>query len=101
MELYANEGTVGRWAEYDFKALKAEIKHRSGVKDTEALMGASTKIASAFEEAQAELLSLLTPIAAEHERDTFLADLVDKIKKEKTFSYNDFIKLFRPNGQQM
>lgn len=101
MELYANEGTIGRWAEYDFKSLKAEIKHRAGVEDTEALMDASTKIASAFEDAQAELLSLLTPIAAEHERDTFLADLVDKIKKEKTFTYNDFIKLFRPNGQQM
>lgn len=101
MERYAIEETVGRWAEYDFKSLKAEIKHRAGVEDTAAIMDAASKIASAFEDAQAELLSLLTPIAVEHERDTFLADLVDKIKKEKTFSYNDFVTVFRPNGQQM
>lgn len=101
MELYANRGTVGRWAEHDFESLMAEIKRRAGVEHTAALMDAASKVASAFEDAQAELLSLLTPVATEHERDTFLADLVDKIKKEKTFSYNDFVKVQSPNGQQM
>ncbi len=101
MELFANRGTVGSWAEYDSDSLKAEIKQRAGVEDTKVLADAAKKVADSFEDAQAELLSLLTPVAAEYERDTFLADLVDKIKKEKVPSYNDFIKLFRPNGQQM
>jgi predicted nucleotide-binding protein len=65
------------------------------------LVETARKIECAFEDAQAELLSLLTPITGEHERDTFLADLVNKIKNEKTFYYNDFVKLYRPKGQQM
>lgn len=101
MELYAIKGTIGSWAEYDSTSLKAEIKQRANVTDTKLLTDAASNITNAFEDAQAELLSLLTPIATECERDTFLSDLVDKIKKERIHSYNDFIKVFRPSGQQM
>lgn len=38
---------------------------------------------------------------ASHETDKFLSDLVGKIQSEKVFSTNDFIRAFRPKGQQM
>ncbi|WP_411827779.1 TIR domain-containing protein [Luteolibacter sp. AS25] len=100
MQMFASEGTIGEWAEYDSKSLKAEIKTRAGV-NTEPLADAANKVASAFEDAQAELLSLLTPISTDHERDTFLSDLVSKIQNEKAIRYNDFINVFKPSGQQM
>lgn len=101
MELYANEGTVGRWCEYDFESLKEGIKQRSGIQDIKVLRDASGEVADAFDDAQAELLSLLTPISNNNESDTFLSDLVSKIQKEKIFTTTKFIELFRPKGQQM
>lgn len=101
MEGYMSDGTVGSWAEYDARELKTEIKRRSGVKNIEKLAKTSKKIAEEFEDAQAELLSLLTPVNSEHDGDVFLSDLMGKIEKEKVHSYNDFISLFRPKGQQM
>lgn len=100
-ELYANIGSVGHWEEYDFESLVAEIKQRSKIKDLKALASAAKNVAEAFEDAQAELLSVLTPISTDHESDKFLSDLVEKIRKERVFSYNDFIHAFRPKGQQM
>ena len=100
MQMFASHGTVGKWAEFDSKELKAKIKQRAGI-DTVPLSDAANIIKIAFEDYQAELLSLITPISTDHERDTFLQDLVSKIQNLKVFSYNDFIQIFKPKGQQM
>ncbi len=100
-ELFANEGTVGHWEEYDFEELVTEIKRRAKTNNLKGLTSSSSKAAEAFEDAQAELLSVLTPVMRDHEGDKFLSDLLDKIRKEKVFSQSDFVQAFRPKGQQM
>lgn len=100
-ELFANQGTIGRWGEYDFEALTTEIKRRAKIPNLTELENSANKAAEAFEDAQAELLSLLTPVLADHEGDKFLTDLVEKIRNEHVFGYNGFVQAFRPRGQQM
>ncbi len=100
-ELFANEGTVGHWGEYDFDSLVAEIQQKAKINDIEALETSSEEIAGEFDDAQAAILSILTPVVSAHESDKFLTNLLEKIQKEKVFSQNDFIRAFRPNGQQM
>lgn len=100
MRGFITSGTVGEWAEFDSTELKAEIKQRAGI-NTEPLTDDANKMKIAFEDCQGDLLSLITPISTDHERDTFLQDIVSKMQKIKVFSYNDFIQVFKPKGQQM
>ena len=100
-ELHALEGTVGEWTEYDSDGLVAEIKRKSRISDIELLEAAAKNIKEQCEEMQANLLSILTPIASDYSADTFLAGLIEKIAKEKAYSYEDLVASFRPTGQQM
>jgi len=100
-ELFANQGTIGHWGEYDFDSLVTEIRQRAKIDDIDALETSAEKVAEEFDDTQAEILSILTAIVAAHQSDKFLSDLLEKIQKEKVFSHNNFIHAFRPKGQQM
>lgn len=93
--------TSGQWVEYSFEDVVDEIKQKAKVSEIVDLRNSAKEVAEAFDDAQAELLSLLTPIIADHEQDKFLSDMVEKIEKEVVFSYNDFIEVAKPKGSQM
>jgi hypothetical protein len=98
-DLFANEGTIGDWAEYDFDQLVEHIKTNSKVEDVECLVSASEKAKDAFEDFRAEMLSLLTPILAEKDPDAFLQDIANKARSENVPSYADWVAFFRPTGK--
>lgn len=100
MQGFRTLGTIGEWAEYEFKELKDEIIQRAGI-HTDSLTDDANKTKIEFEDCQGDLLSLITPISNDHERDAFLQDILSKIQKMQVFSYNYFIQVFKPKGQQM
>jgi predicted nucleotide-binding protein len=100
-ELYAIEGTVGNWVECDSDEIINEILRLSGIENIDSLDTEANQTREKFDEAQAMLLSLLSPFSDTDQSDSFLSDLIDKIKKEKVFSIADYVKYYRPSGQQM
>lgn len=100
-ELYAIEGTVGKWVEYNFDDLVGEIKKTVGIKSLGPLEKSSQKAREVFEESQAELRSIIVSTVKDYASDSFLADILEKIEKEEVFSYSDWVSFFKPKGQQM
>lgn len=101
METMTRMGTVGEWYECDFQHVVDEIQRRAGVSGSEIdkLKKKAKDVASFMEDAQSDLLSILTSIAGDHKSDDFLNDLVKKIREEQVFSYSDIIEHFSPTGQ--
>ena len=98
---YILRETLGDWIEYDFDDVVSHIKSSSGVEDLDSLEESASETRELFEEIQSELLSLVTPILLENKDDTFLCDLVEKIKGVKIYTPRDYLKSVLPTGQQM
>ncbi|MBW1820669.1 MAG: nucleotide-binding protein [Deltaproteobacteria bacterium] len=98
---YVLHETVGDWEEYDFDDVVSHIKSISGIEDLNPLEDSASEARELFDEIQSEVLSLLTPILLENKDDTFLSDLVEKIKGVKIYTPRDYLKSVLPSGQQM
>ncbi|MGV8057765.1 MAG: TIR domain-containing protein [Smithellaceae bacterium] len=98
---YLLRETVGAWEEYDFDVVVQYIQSQSGVKELDPLENVVSETRELFEEVQSELLSLLTPIMLDNEKDTFLKDLSEQVKKTKILTREDYLREVLPSGQQM
>lgn len=101
MDTYSIPSTQGDWAEYAFDDVVNAILKLAGNPDMEKLEKDATETDVFFEEVQARLLSLFSPLKEELKTDQFFQDLVQKVNKLKVLSYADVLKYFRPSGQQM
>lgn len=98
MDTYFIEGTVGDWAEYEFEGVVETIYEMAGNPNLSEVMEISMQAKALFDESQSRILSLLSPALMDHTTDTFLNDIIDKIKKKSIPSESDFVHLFAPKG---
>ncbi|MFH0998127.1 MAG: hypothetical protein V1844_21905 [Pseudomonadota bacterium] len=101
LDSYMFRETVGDWVEYDFDDIVSHIKSSSGVEDIDSLENIAAEARELFEEIQSELLSLVTPVLRERQDDTFLTELVEKIKEVRIYTPRDYRKSVLPSGQMM
>ncbi len=101
MESFSMAGTRGNWEEYDFDSVVEEITQAGGKPDLQALEKEAKKASECFEDGQATLLSLLSPVVEERDRDRFLHDVFEKMSKVKCLSYRACVDAFMPKGQYM
>ena len=97
----ARMGTRGSWAELRRQDVIDEICKTAGNPDISDLREAAASASSAFDDAQSELQSLISPILSDHEDDKFLTDLAEQIDGMKVFGEKDFLDLWSPKGQQI
>jgi len=98
---YMLRETVGEWEEFNFDDLVQHIQSTSGVEELDPLENISSETRELFEEVQSELLSILTPVLLDNEKDNFLRDLAEQIKNTKIFLPRDYLNRALPSGQQM
>jgi predicted nucleotide-binding protein len=92
--------TRGEWEEYDYDAVVDHINEVARNPDDEKLKATAQKTLESFEEAQAQLLSLLTQWQSEYPEDKFLEDQIKKIREAKNHSYSDYLTVMRPRQVQ-
>lgn len=100
-DTYTFSETHGDWAEYEFDTVIEAVRELAGNPDIDKLQAEAEKTNEFFEEAQARLLSLFSPVQEELINDQYFKELVDKVKKLKVLSFSEIIQYFRPSGQQM
>jgi len=94
-------GSTGNWGEFRRQDVIDATWEVAGNPDLSDLRSSSTKAATAFEDAKAELQSFLSPVLADHPDDKFLTDLSTKIDEMTIFGEKKFLEFWSPNGQQM
>lgn len=90
--------TRGDWVEYTSENLINCIQKKGRISDLQPFINNAKEVVEIFEDIQYDLLSLLTPAAIEYEKDTFIQDLMDKIKKEKIIYKHSYLQLLQPKG---
>lgn len=98
---YMLRKTIGDWVEYDFEDIVNHIKSTSGVEGFDTLESTASEAQEIFEEIQSEILSLVTPVLQERQGDSFLSELLKKIKETKIFTTRDYLNRVLPSGQMM
>lgn len=99
MDTFPSTETYGNWSEYNFDNLVIKIKRMADIEDIKPFNKKAKEVSECFEEYHSELLSLLTPIMSNNESDSFLKDLLDKIRNEKIYSYVNYVDFLRPQDQ--
>jgi hypothetical protein len=101
METFAMRYTVGDWKEYRFDDVVSVIQKNAGNPVMNEQKERSSSAGEEFEEAQSQVLSLLSGILDMRKDDKFLRDIAEKVKGMKIFSANDLIKAMSPSGEMM
>lgn len=101
MDTFAIEDTVGDWREYRFGDVIEAISQEAGNPDTTQQKNTSKAIASEFEDAQSNALSLLSSVIEFRKDDKFLKDILEKVEGMKIYGASDFVEVMRPKGQVM
>jgi predicted nucleotide-binding protein len=91
--------TIGEWVEYRFEDVIDVINQLAGNPDISKQEYEAQKVRDFFEEAQSSTISNLSSACIERPNDNFIAEILEKAKKEKILFPNDFIKALRPSGQ--
>lgn len=94
------QGTVGDWQEFEYDAVRDAIVAKAGNPDLSAAETASEHARATFDEARAEIVSLLHTALTERE-DPLLVSLLADADKTKVRHSIDFVRHFRPTGQVM
>jgi len=95
---YGNR-SVGRWCEYSFEAVKAEIMQCAGVNDLGPLNDAAGQAEDAFDTARGDIIPALDAILSTREDKTLrglrktIAEMASRISMEQ------FADVLRPKGQ--
>ena len=92
--------TYGEWVECDFDRVVEHINRAAGNPDTEKLKASAQKTLGIFEDAQAQLLSMLSQWQSEYPEDKFLEDLLKRIRETKDHPYSDYVAVIRPRQVQ-
>jgi predicted nucleotide-binding protein len=90
--------TSGNWVEYTSESLINHILKKGNISDLQPFVDNAKEVNEIFEDIQSDLLSLLTPVTIRYEKDTFIQDLTEKIKKEKITSRSTYLQVLRPTG---
>jgi predicted nucleotide-binding protein len=101
MDTFAIQDTVGDWREYRFGDVIEAISQEAGNPDTTQQKNTSKAIASEFEDAQSNALSLLSSVIEFRKDDKFLKDILEKVEGMKIYGASDFVEVMRPKGQVM
>jgi predicted nucleotide-binding protein len=94
---YSSE-TIGDWVEYTFEDLTKHIKEKGNLTDLEPFRNDAIEVCEIFEDVQSELISFLTPLTIEYEQDSFIQDLIDKIRKQVIPSKRAYVQAIQPKG---
>jgi predicted nucleotide-binding protein len=89
--------TRGNWREFDPEAVKRHIRSEAGNPDLSEAEELETRARRAFEEAQAEIDSILTTVLSERD-DPFLSKLKEEAADIKLASPHDIVRVMRPSG---
>lgn len=100
MDRIANLGSRGHWREYDAEEVKAFIYETAGNPDIEVLRNKAEKAAAVFDEAKAEILSILES-ELEDSADSFLTKLKADLENLKPVFKSEALTHFCPKGQIM
>ncbi len=91
--------TTGRWAEYDPKAVEAEILRKAGVQDLDQIREAARGIGEVFEEVHLRLLATLDAVLASTD-DTVIQDKRRELSELTShISRSDFASILIPSGK--
>ena len=100
MDRIASLGSRGQWREYDAEGVKALIYETAGNPDIEALRNKAGKTTPIFDEAKAEILSILENELV-NSADSFLTKLKTDLESLKPLSKGEALQLLCPKGQIM
>ena len=98
METFSN-GTIGDWCECDFDVVIDAINTMAGGRISTTIKKQAQKAAEVFTESQTSILSILALATQNGQDDSFLNDLVGKIKRVS--GTRDFVKDLVPSGPHM
>ncbi len=93
--------TLGEWVEYDFDNVVSHIQSEAKITDTELFEKVVSETTELFDDKQSEILSTITTILSANNDDSFLNDLVEKVRNIKVYTPNDYLNRILPSGQQM
>ncbi len=95
------QGTIGEWREYRFEDVVSTIEKIAGNPDIHLQRERAVSVAEEFEEAQAEVTSLLSGALVNRKDDEFLIDLTEKVKNLKILGVSEIIEGLSPKAQIM
>lgn len=98
-ELYAIEGTIGDWQEYQPSDVVDAIEITARQPDISIQEVESKKAADIFDDAKSKILSALSIAIASSPNDKYLVDLQAKVDKIKILNAADVVIALRPTGQ--
>jgi len=101
MDTFGIQDTVGDWREYRFDDVIDAISQQAGNPDSTQQENTAKEIASEFEDAQSNALSLLSSVTESRKDNKYLKDILEKVEGMKIFGASDFIEAMRPKGQMM
>ena len=91
-------GTRGSWLEYQYDDVIQYIEKLAGNSDLSHARAVSKEARKAFEEAKADVISIISAYVGEHP-DNFLTSLKDTVEKIPIFTTYDAIRGQMPTGQ--
>lgn len=90
-------GTQGDWKEYEFDSVKQMITKQAGEPDLAAAKNAAARGRSLYEEAEAQVTSILE-LANSDRQDAFLTKLLNEAQKVKAVTPAEYVEYCRPSG---
>lgn len=100
-ETFAHKDTTGEWREYKFDDVVAAIHSKCGNPELIAQKEAATRTREVLEDSQSQVVSVLSTALEARPKDSFLENLLGKIKELCLYSEADFADALKPRGQVM